>query len=390
MGDDLPVGRRVAYWRARRNMSQQMFADRLGKSKSWVDKIERGVRRLDKWSVLQEVADALNVNPDHLLGDAAAAPPDRPADERAAEIGTLRAALTRHPGLLPSAVAQVEPCRYQARLDHAEAVYQHAEYPSLVRLLPDLLDGSHTREMPADLRVRVYRLTARIAVKLAATELAWLAADRGLAVATAADDPLLEAVAALPFGQALRAAGRPRSAFETTVVAAHRVTPLTDDPGTPDERSACAALLVQAALAAAEHSDPQTARDLLDDATRLTEPDGPERAAVDAARVTTTAALGDHRGAVDLHEALAARSVWRTLSIEHRAAYLLDVAGAYLAAGDAPGASRMLRDVDRIAAPEVRVRPAGRTMLAHVLAGSAFPDPYLVAVAEAAGVPGAW
>ena len=40
--DELPIGRRVAYWRGRRKMSQQVFADRLGKSKSWVDKVERG------------------------------------------------------------------------------------------------------------------------------------------------------------------------------------------------------------------------------------------------------------------------------------------------------------------------------------------------------------
>src|SRR5690606_9762034 len=59
--EDLPIGRRVAYWRQRRKMSQQVFADRLGKSKSWVDKIERGARRLDKFSVLYEIAEVLQV-----------------------------------------------------------------------------------------------------------------------------------------------------------------------------------------------------------------------------------------------------------------------------------------------------------------------------------------
>ncbi|MQA28059.1 MAG: helix-turn-helix domain-containing protein, partial [Micromonosporaceae bacterium] len=44
--ETLPIGRRVAYWRQRRKMSQQVFADRIGKSKSWVDKVERGARRL--------------------------------------------------------------------------------------------------------------------------------------------------------------------------------------------------------------------------------------------------------------------------------------------------------------------------------------------------------
>ncbi|MFB9546127.1 helix-turn-helix domain-containing protein, partial [Micromonospora sagamiensis] len=54
--DLLPVGRRVAYWRVRRKMSQQVFADRLGRSKSWVDKIERGVRSLDRVSTLRDIA----------------------------------------------------------------------------------------------------------------------------------------------------------------------------------------------------------------------------------------------------------------------------------------------------------------------------------------------
>ncbi|KXK62536.1 hypothetical protein AWW66_07610 [Micromonospora rosaria] len=387
VADGLPVGRRVAYWRQRRTMSQQVFADRLGKSKSWVDKVERGVRRLDRWSVLREVAAALDIDPDMLLGDA---PPDRPTDGLSADVETIQAALTRHPGLLPSTVAPIDPRRYRNRLDHADAAYQHARYPMLLQLLPDLLDDAHGRDLPAALRVQAYRLTAQVAVKLGAAELAWLAADRGLAVATGTDDSLLEAVAATSFGQALRAAGRHRAAFETTIAAAHQVAPLTDGSGTQAERSACAALLLQAALAAAEHGDASTARDLLDDATALTEPDGPARVAVDAARVTATAALGDHRTAVDLHQMLTVRSQWPALPIEHRAAYLLDVAGAYLEAGNAPAASRVLRATDRLAPPEVRVRPAGQAILTETLTRSPAPDPHLLALAEAAGVRSAW
>src|SRR5262245_18479700 len=66
--DELPIGRRVDYWRNRRKMSQQVFADRLGKSKSWVHKVERGVRRLDKLSVTSEIADVLQVDVQLLLG----------------------------------------------------------------------------------------------------------------------------------------------------------------------------------------------------------------------------------------------------------------------------------------------------------------------------------
>ncbi|MER7166462.1 helix-turn-helix domain-containing protein [Micromonospora sp. NPDC000207] len=388
MADELPVGRQVAYWRNRRRLSQQVFADRLGKSKSWVDKVERGVRRLDRWSVLREVAEALGVDPGILLGRAAPPTPRRPTDEPPAHahpgdepatgVGTVRAALTRHPGLLPPACrSPVDPSRYRVGIAHAEAGYHRADYPSLLRLLPGLLDESHRREVPVDLRVRAYRLTAQVMVKLGTPELAWLAADRGLALATGTDDPVLVAVAALPFGQALRAAGRHRAAFETAITAAHQVAPPTPDSGTPSERSACAALLVQAALAAAAHGDPPTARDLLDDASASTEPDGTQRAAVDAARVTAATALGDDRLAVELHEALTTRPGWRGLPIEHRAACLLDAAGAYLGNGDPRGASRVLLDADRLAPTEVRIRPAGRAVLAEALTRSNAPDPHL-------------
>ncbi|MFD0819547.1 multiprotein-bridging factor 1 family protein, partial [Micromonospora zhanjiangensis] len=37
-GADLPIGRRVARLRTRLGMSQQVFADRVGRSTSWVDK----------------------------------------------------------------------------------------------------------------------------------------------------------------------------------------------------------------------------------------------------------------------------------------------------------------------------------------------------------------
>ncbi|MEK8109726.1 helix-turn-helix transcriptional regulator [Micromonospora sp. M12] len=41
-GNEPPIGRRMAELRAHRGMSQQVFADRISKSKSWVDKVERG------------------------------------------------------------------------------------------------------------------------------------------------------------------------------------------------------------------------------------------------------------------------------------------------------------------------------------------------------------
>ncbi|MFC8845235.1 MULTISPECIES: helix-turn-helix domain-containing protein [unclassified Micromonospora] len=382
--DELPVGRRVAYWRGRRNMSQQVFADRLGRSKSWVDKVERGVRALDKVSTLREIAAVLRIDPDVLIDRDN--PPESGREQAAvAGVEVVRAALTRHPGLLGAPATPTDPVVYRTRVAHAGATYRHGRYVDLLRLAPALLvDGHRLPGGQGEQLVWAYQLIALVLVKFGAAELAWLAADRALAAA--GDDTVLAAVAVVPLGQALRAAGRQQAAFELAVVAAHQVAPLEPGGGTAAERAACAAALLQAALAAAEAGDRSTVEEMLGDATVVTSPGGPERAAVDAARVAAAVLLGDGRRAVDLHEALVGGPGWQRLPIEHRAAHLVDVAGAYVRAGDAAGAGGALLHADRLVPAEVRIRPAGRAALADVLAGVRRPDPHLLALAEATGV----
>ncbi|KXK59305.1 hypothetical protein AWW66_25065 [Micromonospora rosaria] len=384
----------MAYWRGRRNMSQQQFADRLGKSKSWVDKVERGVRSLDRVSVIHDVATVLALDPDTLLAGAGRPEPAQSPGEAAQSpaettdaVQAVRAALTRHPALTarPTAPAP-DHDRHRTRLAHADAVYGHGRYPALLGLLPDLLHNSH--RMAVDQQVQTYRLATLALVKLGATDLAWLTADRGLATAAGTDDPLLAAVAAAPLGHALRAAGRHRHAFETTIISAHQIAPLTTEEGTPAERTACVMLLLQAALAAAEHGDRPTVAELLDDAHAMTEPAGPERAAVDATRITAATALGENQHAINLHETLTASPGWPLLPLEHRAAHLVDLAPAYVRSGDPAGAGRALLTADRLVPAEVRVRPAGRAALAGVLNAQGRPDPHLLALADAAGVGG--
>ncbi|WFE93280.1 helix-turn-helix domain-containing protein [Micromonospora sp. WMMD987] len=215
-GDDLPVGRRVARWRVRRRMSQQVFADRLGKSKSWVDKVERGVRTLDRYSVIQEIAEVLRVDPALLLGTRL------PSWGRLAEldgVDGLRAALARYDH--PAAV--VPSATLERHVAHAWLTYQHGHYAQVVRALPGLLDATRVRHATApegavEPLVQAYRITSAVLVKLGEADLGWLAADR--AVAVAGDDPALAGTAAVAVGQALRALGRGRLALAVTVTAA--------------------------------------------------------------------------------------------------------------------------------------------------------------------------
>ena len=45
---DDALGARIAYWRERRGMTQRLLADRVGRSKSWIEKVEAGTRSADR------------------------------------------------------------------------------------------------------------------------------------------------------------------------------------------------------------------------------------------------------------------------------------------------------------------------------------------------------
>jgi DNA-binding XRE family transcriptional regulator len=60
---DIPAeqfGARVALRRRELGLSQPELGRRIGRSESWVSQIERGVRHIDRVSVLQALAEALN------------------------------------------------------------------------------------------------------------------------------------------------------------------------------------------------------------------------------------------------------------------------------------------------------------------------------------------
>ncbi|MER7418406.1 helix-turn-helix domain-containing protein [Micromonospora peucetia] len=376
--DLLPVGRRVAYWRGRRKLSQQVFADRLGKSKSWVDKVERGVRSLDKVSTLQGIAAVLRIDTAVLIGrDAQPVAVTMPAEgvERVREaLSTYEIALGR-PG---AGRVVVSADRLARGVEHAWIMFKHARYPQVIGLLPDLLAAgqrvyAHDPGWGRLLLVEAYRVTASLLVKLGEADLGWLAADRAMAAATG--DRLLVAAATVQLGQVLRVCGRARAALSTTLAAAYRIAPSDPDGGTPAELSLCGTLQVQAALAAARCGDDRATAELIGEAAEMAARlgDGHDHhrtafgpAAVDLARVAAALELGNAGEAVAWHEKTTKRDTWRWLPVEHRAAHLVDATRAYLQADDPISAGRVLIDADRTAPAEVRHRPAAREVLAQV------------------------
>ena len=280
----------------------------------------------------------------------------------------------------------------RARLAHAEQSYRHARYPELLVLLPGLVDAVRAARARRPgratdcLLVRGYGLVALVLLKVDRPEVAWLAADRAVAAAQVTRDPGVAAAATVPLAQALRHGGRRRAALEAAAVAAHRLLP-GRSPGTPwatssttgDDQSTdpalLATLLLQAGLAAAGRGDGRAARDLLGRAARAARDAGADggTAAVEAARVVAEAALGEVTAATVRHERLVAGDEWRWLPPEHRAAYLLDAARAYVLDGNLLRAGRAVLEAERTARSEVHDRPAVRPLVAVVARSAAAP-----------------
>src|SRR5580692_13093135 len=101
--DDLDLGARISYWRERRGMTQQLLADRVGRSKSWLEKVEAGTRSADRLPILLSICRELRIDLPVLIGrDIDRDTPQCMDDD---QVEAIRSALERYDGIrsdLPS------------------------------------------------------------------------------------------------------------------------------------------------------------------------------------------------------------------------------------------------------------------------------------------------
>ncbi|MGW0436374.1 helix-turn-helix domain-containing protein [Micromonospora sp. NPDC003197] len=387
--DEVPIGRRVAYWRGRRNMSQQVFADRLGKSKSWVDKVERGVRRLDKYSVLHEIADVLRVDVQLLLGKDLQRRTDALNCIDQVEVEAIRLALERYEALPAffAPLAEVPPLDdVRKSVRHAWLTLQYARYGVLTRALPKLLcdaqaldaayrGGDDAAQEAAHLLGQVYQIASSTLRKLGEHELAWLAADRSMAVSQRSGDLLLTGVATCRVGNALLALGRPRSALEVNVNFASQLAPNGCRAASPQQLSVYGMLLLQGAMAAARIGDNASVRDLFvgaEEAAGLLGSDqnhywtsfGPTNLRLHLAAAAVE--LGEGGRAVETDRDILPDR-FNALPPERRAHHLLDLARGYAQIGDMEQAGATLLRGDQLAPSEIRCRPIAHELMSDVL-----------------------
>lgn len=412
--DDEQLGRRqvaevVLYWMRRRGLTRQVFADRLGKSVSWVDKIKNGDRQLDRLRVLRHIAHVLDI-PLQVLID-----PDE-ADRRRqcpddGDIAAIRSALRRYDAITnvfrPNGDILPEPnlTQLERAVRYGWIAFQVSNYQTIGHLLPDLIrDGQAAVWQLSDDDQRAakgwlawtYQLTAATAFKLGDPQLGWIAADRGIQLAEQTGDLTLVGSAARRVAHALAFTHQSADAVALVRSAADRLSPHLRQVDTAF-LSAYGMLLLKGSIAAAQLYQAAGVRDLqaeaLDVATLLGDNHNENWSAFGRTNVLVhqVSALADMQSGSRVIEAAKAidQADLRRLPKERRATHQLDVARGYLQAGKRDDAATALLDADQFAPEEVRCRRMTHHLiedLMHSYPSRSSPPVALAKVARAIGV----
>lgn len=270
-----------------------------------------------------------------------------------ATVSVLRTALT-------AAQREFSACRYvplatglPALITAAEATVAHRGTPPEHQALAES-----------------YNLATRALIKLEASGLEWLSADRGLHAAQAAEDPLTMAESQRLVASVARRAGHHDRAQTLTLAAADHLNIHGRRP-CPKHLTMYGMLHCSAGYAAARAGDRDRANDLLTEAdttaARLVDDPAPHQALVAnivSHRVSAAYLLGD-AGTALAH----ARSIPLAAipTVERRARLLVDTAMSYAHWDKPDHAYRTLLAAERTAPGEVRTRNAVRRLVTHLM-----------------------
>lgn len=396
--DDLELGARVAYWRERRGITQRLLADRIGRSKSWIEKVEAGSRSANRLPILLTLCKELRVDLPVLIGR----DPERDTREciEDVQVESIRASLERYDAIGDEIPPdhQVNTTGLQRQLAYAWSAFEQGDYHVVSSTLPGLLFDAQrsnitdSSDQTAIILTEVYQITASTLRKLGEYDLAWLAGDRGIALAERAGDPFLTALIGFRVANALTALGRSSAAFDLNVSLASRVEPHLR---TPAELSVYGNLLLQAAMAAASAGNAIGVRDLIREARAVAArvPDNANHhrlsfgtTNVGIHHVSALVSLGEGGLAVEVAATIDDAGI-RLLRRERRANHLVDVARGCSQWGMRDEALARLLEAEALAPREVTCRPIARSTIENLITRSRSQAPAsLRSLAERAGV----
>jgi transcriptional regulator with XRE-family HTH domain len=388
------LGRKIATERHRRGLSQAELARIIGRSVAWVSQVERGIRRIDRMTVLETVARGLDVPLSELAAEApvvAAVTREPPAavDLRLVLSGAhaLRAMLDGRPAPDPDALRGLVDTAWE--LTHAG---RYAELSDLLgRLVPDLEDAARTlpesrRPAAFELMAAAYQACSAALAKLGEPEAAWIAADRAMAAAERAGQPLLVAAGAFRLVFVFLAARHYGQAEETARTAADALRRLADE-GQPEAMALWGALTLQRAVTAARVNRPDAAYAHLDRAREMAARGGDWRNHYNTEFGPANVTLHEIAVAVDLGDAgralrAAAAVDPSALSPERQARMLIDVARAHTQRRQVDEAVAALCRADELTPEQVRGHGSDLLTMQDPASGD------LQALAARLGIPG--
>lgn len=379
MTTNLTIGERVAWYRRRRGLSQEVLAGLVGRTVDWLSRAENNRLELDRLSVIKTLADALDVS----LGDLLAEPTlmDWTSDSGTKTVPALRSALMNYRQLTPilGVPTEGEPTSLsELRSSVAEVwdAYQDSRYGFATRRLPLLLADAlmasqsyegRSREQAHELTAMTYQSAAMVLTKLGETDLAWIAADRGLAAAQQSGNTIVTGSLFRSVAHCLLSNGRYATAVQLVGDASGYLRPgLTN--AAPEFLSIYGTLLLAGSMAAARAEDRSTTREFLaeadrsarqlgHDANHVWTAFGPTNVAIH--RVATASELGDMQIAVDLGPDIDTTG----LPTERRTRHNLEVARALSAFNRVDEALAMILEAETWAPEQVRSHYLARELV---------------------------
>lgn len=400
MTDTLTIGERVAWYRRRRGMTQEVLAGLVARTVDWLGKVENNRIPVDRLSVLKSLAEALDVT----VGDLIAEPSllEWTHDSGRITVPALRAALMDYrQGLrrldhTAAASAGPQVGDLQDQVSAVWDAYQQSRYGYVTSRLPSLLAAAQAADQgqPGDdgrrargLLAMTYQAAAMILTKLGETDLAWMAADRGLAAALDAEDPVIIGSLFRSVTHSLLSNGRYTEAIRLTHDAADFLRPGLRQ-ASPEYLSILGTLFLAGAMAGARNEDRGTTRGFLTEADQAAErlgqdgnhfwtAFGPTNVAIH--RVSTAMELGDVQIAIDLGAKVDASP----LPMERRIRHAIELARAYSTWNRTDEALAVLLDAEGQAPEQVRLHYISRQLvLGWVRQQRGKPSPQLAGLAQ--------
>ncbi|MGW2490230.1 helix-turn-helix domain-containing protein [Streptomyces sp. NPDC001606] len=394
------LGRKIAFHRKRRGLSQKEFAGLLGRSEAWVSQVERGVRRIDRMTVLEKVAEVLEVPIAELAAEApivaSVAEGEPPGASRLrlvlSSAHSLKAILGRQ-GAPPDVQA------LRAEVDRAWSLTHQGNYADLADLLEGLVPRleSATRSVSEAERPELFRLLAVMyhtcsgaLANLGEPEAAWIAVDRAVVAAERAGDPLLMAAGEFRLSIVFLGARHFEQAAQASGSAADALQSLAES-GQIEAVALRGALTLQRAVAAARLNLADEAYGFLRDARAMAERVGDGRNDYNTEFGPTNVGLHEVSVAVDLGDAgvalRAAQAVDASgLSAERQTRFQIDVARAYAQRRQVADAVSALLKAREQSPEMVRSLPMVKQLVADLLTMSQPPSEELRALAGELGV----